>query len=183
LTNYINVIYINTVSWFIVWLAMGGGLCTPGSIRAAKAAPLRMQQGGFWADCSCCPRLTSDLSFLFIPNPDEGLNFLLFPCLLVRLPALLSLKKEDVMKKSGLFIFLVLWLSCPLLAQEKTYDPIFDDPVFMDPGFDLGQVASRSLNYQRYGTIDCGSEAEGYWEPEQRSIIAGGRDTRDRIRR
>ena len=117
-----------------------------------------MQIGGFWADCSYCPRIA--LPFLFIPNPDEGLNFLLFPCLLVRLPALLSLKKEDVMKKSGLFIFLVLWLSCPLLAQEKTYDPIFDDPVFMDPGFDLGQVASGSLNYQRYGPNGYGSEAK-----------------------
>jgi hypothetical protein len=150
--------------------------------------------------------LTSHLSFPFLPNPNKGLTFPLFPYLSVRLPAFPRLKKEDVMKKSGLFIFLVLLLSCPLLAQEKTYDPIFDDPVFMDPGFDLGQVASRSLNYQRYGpngygseaeghrslgslnykrygTSDCGSEAEGYWEPEQRSIIAGGRDTRDRIRR
>ncbi len=70
------------------------------------------------------------------------------------------------MKKSVLFLFLVLLLSCPLLAQEKTYDPIFDDPVFNDPGFDLGQGASGSLNYQRYGWNDCGSEAEGYWEPD-----------------
>ncbi len=78
------------------------------------------------------------------------------------------------MKKSGLLVFLVLLLSCPLLAQEKTYDPIFDDPVFMDPGFDLGQRAAGSLNYhqkvasamnyQRYGPNDCGSQAEGYWE-------------------
>lgn len=82
------------------------------------------------------------------------------------LPALLSLKKEDVMKKSGLIIFLVLLLSCPLLAQEKTNDPVFDDPVFDDPGFDLGQVASGSLDYQRYGPNDCGSEAEGYWESD-----------------
>ncbi len=67
------------------------------------------------------------------------------------------------MKKSVLFLFLVLLLSCPLLAQEKTYDPIFDDPVFNDPGFDLGQGASGSLNYQRYRWNDCGSEAEGYW--------------------
>ncbi len=87
------------------------------------------------------------------------------------------------MKKSGLFILLVLLLSCPSLAQEKTYDPILDDPVFMDPGFDLGQVASGSLDYQgygpndRYGPNDCGSEAEGFWEPEQRTIITKGRDT------
>ncbi len=67
------------------------------------------------------------------------------------------------MKTSGLFIFLVLLLSCPLLAQEKTYDPVFDDPAFMDPGFDLGQDASGSFNYRRYGPNDCGSEAEGYW--------------------
>jgi len=66
------------------------------------------------------------------------------------------------MRIFGLSIFLVLLLSCPLLAQEETYDPIFDNPVFMDPGFDLGQVAS-ALNYQRYGPNDCGSEAEGYW--------------------
>jgi hypothetical protein len=165
-----------------------------------------MQQGGFWADCSCCPRLTIDLSFLFIPNPDIGLNLLLFPCLLVRLHALLSLKKEDVMKKSGLIVFLVLLLSCPLLAQEKTYDPVLDDPVFMDPGFDLGQVASRSLNYQRYGTnrygseaeghrslgslnyqrygtSDCGSEAEGFWEPDstnyQYGRLAGDKPSRN----
>ena len=59
------------------------------------------------------------------------------------------------MKKSGLLnlvIFLVLLLSCPLLAQEKTNDPGY--PV---------QLASESLNYQRYGPADCGSEAEGYW--------------------
>jgi len=80
----------------------------------------------------------------------------------VRLYALLSLKKEDVMKKSGLIVFLVLLLSCPLLAQEKTYDSVFDDPVFMDPGFDLGQVTSGSLNYQRYGPEGYGSEAEGH---------------------
>jgi hypothetical protein len=89
---------------------------------------------------------------------------------------------------------LVLFLSCPLLAQEKTYDQIFDDAVFMHPGFDLGQIASGSmnyqrygpegygseaeghglaisLNYQRYGANDCGSEAEGYWQADQRSII------------
>lgn len=71
------------------------------------------------------------------------------------------------MKKSGLAIFLVLLLSCPLLAQEKTYDPIFDDPVFMDPGFDLGQVASGSLNYQRYGPNGYGSEAQGYRAAKQ----------------
>ena len=101
------------------------------------------------------------------------------------------------MKKNGLAIFLVLLLSCPLLAQEKTYDPVFDDPVFMDPGFDLGQVASGSLNYQlygpnrygseaqgyeaakqlasislnyqRYGPADCGSEAEGYWAADSKN--------------
>ena len=56
------------------------------------------------------------------------------------------------MKKIGLSIFLVLLLSCPLLAQEKTKDP--GGPV---------QLASGSLNYQRYGPADCGSEAEGYW--------------------
>jgi len=39
------------------------------------------------------------------------------------------------------------------LAQEKTNDPGY--PV---------QLASESLNYQRYGPADCGSEAEGYWE-------------------
>ncbi len=70
------------------------------------------------------------------------------------------------MKKIGLFIFLVLLLSGPLLAQEKTYDPIFDDPIFDDPGFDLGQVSSGSLDYLRYGWNDCGSEAEGYWESD-----------------
>ncbi len=70
------------------------------------------------------------------------------------------------MKKSGLIIFLVLLLSCPLLAQEQTYDPVLDDPVFDDPGFDVGQLASASLNYQRYGPEDCGSEAEGYWSSE-----------------
>ena len=77
------------------------------------------------------------------------------------------------MKKSGLFVFLVLLLSCPLLAQEKTYDPVFDDPVFDDPGFDLGQVASGSLNYQRYGPNDCGSEAEGFWKPDSANYQYG----------
>ncbi len=60
------------------------------------------------------------------------------------------------MKTRGLpylIIFLVLWLSCPLLAQERTDDP--GHPV---------QLASESLDYQRYGLNDCGSEAEGYWE-------------------
>ncbi len=52
-----------------------------------------------------------------------------------------------------LIIFLVLWLSCPSSAQEKTDNP--GHP---------GQLASESLNYQRYGPTDCGSEAEGYWE-------------------
>jgi hypothetical protein len=77
------------------------------------------------------------------------------------------------MRKSGLIVFLVLLLSCPLVAQEKSYDPLFDDPIFMDPGFDLGQVASRSLNYQRYGPNDCGSEAEGYWEPDSANYQDG----------
>ena len=72
------------------------------------------------------------------------------------------------MKKSGLFIFLVLLLACPLLAQEKANDPVFDDP-----GFDLGQVASGSLNYQRYGPNDCGSEAEGYWESDSANYQYG----------
>ena len=58
------------------------------------------------------------------------------------------------MKKSGLAIFLVLLLSCPLLAQEKTYDPVFDDPV--------KQPASESLISQRYGPGGYGSETEGY---------------------
>jgi hypothetical protein len=48
------------------------------------------------------------------------------------------------------------------LAQEKTYDPLFDDPIFMDPGFDLGQDASGSLNYQRYGPNGYGTESEGH---------------------
>ncbi len=59
------------------------------------------------------------------------------------------------MKKSGLLnlvIILVLLLSCPLLAQEKTDDP----------GYPVKQLASESLNSQRYGPADCGSEAEGY---------------------
>ena len=60
------------------------------------------------------------------------------------------------MKTRGLLnlsIFLVLLLSCPSLAQEKANDP--GSPV---------QLPSGSLNYQRYGPTDCGSEAEGYWE-------------------
>lgn len=66
------------------------------------------------------------------------------------------------MKKSGLFLCLALLLSCPLLAQEKTYDPIFDQPIFMHPGLDLGQVAPESWNYQSYGPQGYGSEAEGH---------------------
>jgi|WetSurSiteA1Bulk_404760.scaffolds.fasta_scaffold231999_1 hypothetical protein len=64
------------------------------------------------------------------------------------------------MKKSGLLnlvMFLVLLLSCPLLAQEKTDDP----------GYQVKQLASKSFNYQRYGPNDCGSEAEGYWSAKQ----------------
>ncbi len=61
------------------------------------------------------------------------------------------------MNKSGLLnlvLFLVLWLAGPVPAQEKTNDP----------GYPAQQLASGSLNYQRYGPADCGSEAEGYWE-------------------
>jgi hypothetical protein len=59
------------------------------------------------------------------------------------------------MKKSGLLnlvIFLVLLLSCPLLAQEK----------INDPGYPVKQLASESLISQRYGPAGYGSEAEGY---------------------
>lgn len=59
------------------------------------------------------------------------------------------------MKKSGLLnlvIFLVLLLSCPLLAQEKTNGP----------GYPVKQPASESLNSQRYGPAGYGSEAEGH---------------------
>ena len=98
--------------------------------------------------------LAAHLSFPFLPHPDKGLTFPLFSLPIVA-PSWLSLgsKREDVMNKSGLVIFLVLLLSCPILAQGKTNDPGY--PV---------QLASGSLNYQRYGPADCGSEAEGYWE-------------------
>jgi hypothetical protein len=59
------------------------------------------------------------------------------------------------MKKSGLLnlvIILVLLLSCPLLAQEKTNDP----------GYPVKQLASESLDSQRYGPARYGSEAEGH---------------------
>jgi hypothetical protein len=59
------------------------------------------------------------------------------------------------MKNSSLLtlvIFLVLLLSCPLLAQEKTNNP----------GYPVKQLASESLDSRRYGPADCGSEAEGY---------------------
>ena len=59
------------------------------------------------------------------------------------------------MKKSGLLnlvIFLVLLLSCPLLAQEKTNDPVYP----------VKQPVSESLNSQRYGPAGYGSEAEGH---------------------
>jgi hypothetical protein len=136
-----------------------------------------MQQGGFLADYSCYRRLTIDLSFLFIPNPDIELNFLIFPCLLVRLHAPLSLKKEDVMKKSGLILFLVLLLSCPLMAQEKTIDPGLVQPAlgslncqrYGPEGYGSeaeGHWSAESLNYQRYGPEGYGSEAEGYWPAE-----------------
>jgi hypothetical protein len=59
------------------------------------------------------------------------------------------------MKKSGLLtlvIFGVLLLSCPLLAQEKANDP----------GYRVKQLASESLNSQRYGPAGYSSEAEGH---------------------
>jgi len=59
------------------------------------------------------------------------------------------------MKNSGLLnlvMFLVLLLSCPLLAQEKTNDP----------GYPVNQPASESLISQRYGPSGYGSEAEGH---------------------
>lgn len=59
------------------------------------------------------------------------------------------------MKKNGIIILLVLLLSCPLLAQEKSNVL----------GYSV-QLASGSLSYQRYGPTDCGSEAEGYWPSE-----------------
>ena len=56
------------------------------------------------------------------------------------------------MKKSGLAIVLVLLLSCPLLAQEKTNEL----------GYPVKQPASESLNTHRYGPAGYGSEAEGH---------------------
>ena len=59
------------------------------------------------------------------------------------------------MKKSGLLnlvLFMVLLLSCPLLAQEKIIDPA--NPV--------KQPIPESLNSQRYGPAGYGSEAEGH---------------------
>ena len=59
------------------------------------------------------------------------------------------------MKKSGLLnliIFLVLLLSCPLLAQEKTNDP----------GYPVKQPAPESLNSQRYGPARYATEGEGH---------------------
>jgi hypothetical protein len=59
------------------------------------------------------------------------------------------------MKNSGLLnlvICSVLLLSCPLLAQEKTNDP----------GYPVKQLASESLDSQRYGPAGYGSEAEGH---------------------
>ncbi len=59
------------------------------------------------------------------------------------------------MKKSGLLnlvIFLVLLLSCSLLAQEKTNDP----------GYPVKQPTPERLNSQRYGPAGYGSEAEGH---------------------
>ena len=58
------------------------------------------------------------------------------------------------MKKRGLLNLVIFWallLSCPSLAEEKANDP--GHPV---------QLASESLNYQRYGPAGCGSEAEGH---------------------
>jgi hypothetical protein len=58
-------------------------------------------------------------------------------------------------EKSGLLnlvLFMVLLLSCPLLAQEKIYDP----------GYPVKQPVSESLNSQRYGPGGYGSEAEGH---------------------
>jgi len=72
------------------------------------------------------------------------------------------------MKKSGLLtlvIFLVLLLSCPLLAQEKTNNP----------GYQVKRPAPESLISQRYGPDDCGSEAEGYesWGSESEKYPPG----------
>ncbi len=62
------------------------------------------------------------------------------------------------MKKGGLLnltICLVLLLSCPLLAQEKTQET-------NNPGYPVKQVESKSLDSQRYGPARHGSEAEGH---------------------
>ncbi len=70
------------------------------------------------------------------------------------------------MKKNGLLylvIFLVLWLSCPLLAQEKTNDS----------GYPAKQPASEFLNSQRYGPAGYGSEVEGYWASDSENYQEG----------
>ena len=59
------------------------------------------------------------------------------------------------MKKSSLLnlvVFFGLLLSCPLLAQEKINDPVYQDK----------QSTSESLISQRYGPGGYGSETEGY---------------------
>lgn len=72
------------------------------------------------------------------------------------------------MKKSGLLslvIFLVLLLSCPLLAQGKT----------ADLGYPVKQPASESLDSQRYGPAGYGSEAEGHdsWVSDSQNYQSG----------